>query len=54
MAPMGPLKIKTGFPTDSICQKALITRGQLINKYQLQSLIGQLNAQSCQSVVTVY
>ena len=29
MAPMGPLKIKTGLPTSPICQRALITHGQL-------------------------
>ena len=29
MAPMGPLKIKTGLPTSPTCQKALITHGQL-------------------------
>ena len=41
---MGPLKIKTGFPTNSICQEPLTTQGQSITKYELQSLIGQLNA----------
>ena len=29
MAPMGPLKIKTGLPTSPTCQRALITHGQL-------------------------
>ena len=28
MAPMGPLKIKTGLPTSPTCQRALITHGQ--------------------------
>ena len=29
MAPMGPLKIKTGLQTSPTCQRALITHGQL-------------------------
>ena len=54
MAPMGPLKIKTGLPTSPICQRALITHGQLITKYQLKSLIGQFKRKGCQSVIIVY
>ena len=52
--PTGTLKIKAGSPTSSICQGAQITHGQFITKYQLESLIGQLNVKSCQSVVIVY
>ena len=51
---MGPLKIKIGLPTIPICQRALITHGQLITKYQLKSLIGQFNSKGCQSVIIVY
>ena len=50
MAPMGPLKIKTGLPTSPICQRALITHDQIPAFVPDWSISAKL----CQIVIIVY
>ena len=59
MAPMGPLKIKTGLPTSPTCQRALITHGQLtVIDHQIPAFAPDwplmVSAKGCQIVIIVY
>ena len=56
MAPMGPLKIKTGLPTSPTCQRALITHGQLtVIDHQIPAFAPDwsINAKGCQLFIDI-
>ena len=57
MAPVGSLKIKTGFPTSPTCQRALITHGQLtVIDHQIPAFAPDwsFSAKCCQIIIIVY